>query len=156
MTTRIGSFLLKESSDAMVTTTPEGKMTYWTKGVETMFGYTRADAVGRFVEGIIVPQDRRAEQPGAGSAACRCKFFSEMACVSPLWLSATDSERPPTGSRSSLRDSRILRDALTDVSVAGEPPSRFFFRFAMCRLGRGYPPHLRTGIRNSPVQKPSC
>ena len=74
MTTRIGSFLLKESSDAMVTTTPEGKMTYWSKGVETAFGYTRADAVGRFVEGTIVPQDHRAEQPGAGSAACRCKF----------------------------------------------------------------------------------
>ena len=68
---RIGSFLFKESSDAMVTTTPEGNLTYWSNVVETMFGYARADAVGRFLEGIIVPQDRRTEDPVAGSAACR-------------------------------------------------------------------------------------
>ena len=130
MTTRIGSFLLKEPSDAMVTTAPEGNMRYWSKGVETMFAYTRTDAFGRLVEEIIVPQDRAAEEPVTGCAACKCKFSIEMACLSPPWLSATDSGRPPTGSRSSPRDRRIFQDAFTDVSSASEPPSLFFFAAA--------------------------
>jgi hypothetical protein len=124
MTTSISSFLLEESPDAIVAMTPEDMLMVWSKGAETILERIRAKAVGR----SIVPPDRVSEEPGTGSVIYRRGVSNEMAGVFPVWLFSTDSERPSTGSRSSPRDSRFLQDALTDVSSASGPPSRFFSR----------------------------
>jgi PAS domain S-box-containing protein len=44
MKTDFDELLLDESPDAIVATTPEGKVMYWSKVAETVFGHTRAEA----------------------------------------------------------------------------------------------------------------
>jgi PAS domain S-box-containing protein len=53
---------LDESPDAVIVTSPEGKVLFWSKGAEAIFGYTSAEALGRAVEEIIVPRDRADEE----------------------------------------------------------------------------------------------
>ena len=60
--TDFDKLLLNESPDAVIATTPEGKVLYWSKGAELVFGYTSADAVGRVLNEIIVPPDRLDEE----------------------------------------------------------------------------------------------
>jgi PAS domain S-box-containing protein len=62
MKTEFDKLLLDESPDAIITTTPDGNVTYWSKGAQAMFGYTSAEAVGRSIEGLILPSDRLAEE----------------------------------------------------------------------------------------------
>ena len=62
MGTEFGKLLLDESPDAVIATTPEGKVLYWSKGAEGVFGYTSQEAIGRFLNDIIVPSDRTAEE----------------------------------------------------------------------------------------------
>ncbi|HYL25447.1 MAG TPA: PAS domain S-box protein [Burkholderiales bacterium] len=62
MRTDFGRLLLDESPDAVIATSPEGKVLYWSKGAEAIFGYTSAEALGRAVEDIIVPRDRFDEE----------------------------------------------------------------------------------------------
>jgi PAS domain S-box-containing protein len=47
--------LLHETPDAVVVTTPEGKVLYWNDEAERLFGYSRAEAAGQLVEDLIVP-----------------------------------------------------------------------------------------------------
>src|SRR6202007_2785509 len=54
--------LRDESPDAVIATSPEGKVLYWSKGAEAIFGYTSAEALGRAVEEMIVPRDRVDEE----------------------------------------------------------------------------------------------
>ncbi len=53
---------LNETPDAVIITTPEGEVVYWSQGAETIFGYGRAEAVGRLLDEIIVPPDRLQEE----------------------------------------------------------------------------------------------
>ena len=62
MNTDFDTLLLDESPDAIVASTPEGKLMYWSKGAENMFGYACAEAVGRSIEEIIVPPERIVEE----------------------------------------------------------------------------------------------
>ena len=55
-------FLLDESPDAVIATSREGKVLYWSKGAEAVFGYTRAEAVGRAINELIVPPERVDEE----------------------------------------------------------------------------------------------
>jgi len=55
-------FLLDESPDAVIATSRDGKVLYWSKGAEAVFGYTRAEAVGRAVNDLIVPPERVDEE----------------------------------------------------------------------------------------------
>ncbi|MGA2552311.1 MAG: PAS domain S-box protein [Burkholderiaceae bacterium] len=50
--------LLTESPDAIFATTAQGEILYWTGGAETVFGYTSAEVVGRFIQDVVVPGDR--------------------------------------------------------------------------------------------------
>ena len=50
--------LLNESSDAVIATTTNGEVIYWSKGAENIFGFGSDEAVGRGVEQLIVPPDR--------------------------------------------------------------------------------------------------
>jgi protein-histidine pros-kinase len=54
--------ILNETPDAVIITTPEGKVVYWNKGAETVFGYTSAEAVGCPVNDLIVTPDRFEEE----------------------------------------------------------------------------------------------
>ena len=63
--------LLDESPDAIIATTPEGKVLYWTKDAETVFGYTSAGAVGHSLSQLVVPpvcveEEQKILQMGAG------------------------------------------------------------------------------------------
>src|SRR5258706_1535941 len=62
METEFDKLLLDESPDALIATTPEGKVLYWNKGAETAFGYTSDEVVGRLLQDTIVPLDRIGEE----------------------------------------------------------------------------------------------
>ena len=51
-----------EIPDAIIATTPVGRILHWNKGAESVFGFTSAEAVGRLLEEIIVPDDRIEEE----------------------------------------------------------------------------------------------
>jgi PAS domain S-box-containing protein len=53
--------LVEESPDALIALSPDGTVLFWNQGAETIFGYTRNEAVGRTIENLIVPSDRREE-----------------------------------------------------------------------------------------------
>ena len=44
MKTDFDHLLLTETPDAVVVTTPDGKVVHWNKGAETIFGYTNTEA----------------------------------------------------------------------------------------------------------------
>ncbi|HEY3325988.1 MAG TPA: PAS domain-containing sensor histidine kinase [Novimethylophilus sp.] len=54
--------ILEEIPDGIIVTTTDGKVTHWTKGAESVFGYGKAEAIGRFLIEIIVPSDRIEEE----------------------------------------------------------------------------------------------
>lgn len=56
------TLLADESPDAAIIMTPEGKVLYWNKGAESIFGYTRDEAVDRNIEELVVPQNRHDEE----------------------------------------------------------------------------------------------
>jgi PAS domain S-box-containing protein len=62
MTTELARRLLDESPDAVVAMTPDGAVAYWSKGAESTFGYTSAEAIGRTIYATIVPPDRHDEE----------------------------------------------------------------------------------------------
>ncbi len=57
-----GKLLLDESPDAVIATSREGEVLYWSKGAEVLFGYASAEAVGRAVNDLVVPPDRVEEE----------------------------------------------------------------------------------------------
>jgi PAS domain-containing protein len=59
-----GQLSLDESPDALIASSPDGCILYWSKGAEALFGFTsvEAEAVGRTVGDLIVPPDRIAKK----------------------------------------------------------------------------------------------
>lgn len=55
--------LLEEVPDAVITTTPDGVVQYWSNGAESMFGYGAKEACGRPLQELIVPKEQLAEKP---------------------------------------------------------------------------------------------
>jgi len=68
--------LLDESPDAVIAVTLDGTVAYWSKGAETLFGYTSAEAQGQFVNNIIVPPDRVDEERKILHDAHETGFFT--------------------------------------------------------------------------------
>jgi PAS domain S-box-containing protein len=55
--------LLDEAPDAVVVSSLEGEVVYWSGGAERMFGFSRDEAIGRQLDELIVPpNDRSFEQ----------------------------------------------------------------------------------------------
>ncbi len=52
--------VVRSASDAIITRTPEGKITGWNAAAENLFGYSATEAIGQLI-GIIVPRERLAE-----------------------------------------------------------------------------------------------
>jgi PAS domain S-box-containing protein len=61
--------LVEETADALIATTPEGKVEFWSRGAEATFGYTAQEAVGQTLTNLIAPPDeeRVNEEPPATS-----------------------------------------------------------------------------------------
>jgi protein-histidine pros-kinase len=55
-------WVLDEFPDAVVVTTTECKVLYWSKAAETIFGHTSAEAAGKDVRELLVPADRLGEE----------------------------------------------------------------------------------------------
>jgi PAS domain S-box-containing protein len=53
--------LLDEYPDAIIATTIDGRILYWSRGAESAFGYTSSESIGRTVEELIVPPDQVGE-----------------------------------------------------------------------------------------------
>ena len=54
--------LVESSDDAIIGKTLEGYVTSWNRGAETVFGYTRAEMLGKHIS-ILFPDDRKGEEP---------------------------------------------------------------------------------------------
>ena len=53
--------LIDESPDALLALSLDGRILAWNRGAETIFGYAAEDAVGKPIDELVVPQERRAE-----------------------------------------------------------------------------------------------
>jgi integral membrane sensor domain MASE1 len=56
---RLGA-LVESAGDAIIAITPEGRITDWNAGVERMYGFSVAEAIGKHIT-IIIPPDRMSE-----------------------------------------------------------------------------------------------
>jgi PAS domain S-box-containing protein len=56
------SLLLDESPDAVIATTLEGAVIYWSRGAENIFGFTAGEALGRYLKDLVIPPDLVAEE----------------------------------------------------------------------------------------------
>jgi len=54
--------IVQSSNDAIIGKTPQGVITSWNAAAEALFGYTAAQAVGRTVRELLVPDERAAEE----------------------------------------------------------------------------------------------
>jgi PAS domain S-box-containing protein len=61
MNTELGRKLFGETPDALIATGVDGKIVYWNKAAEAMFGFRSDEAVGRVLSDLIVPGDRVGE-----------------------------------------------------------------------------------------------
>ena len=62
MDAELAHALWEETPDAIVAIAPDGKVLYWNRAAEEIFGYTSAEAVGRLMTDLIVPADRADEE----------------------------------------------------------------------------------------------
>jgi len=58
----LDKLLLDESPDAIIATTPDGRVSYWTRGAESVFGFSSGEAMGKFLHDLIVPPERMEEE----------------------------------------------------------------------------------------------
>jgi PAS domain S-box-containing protein len=56
------SQLLEESPDAVIAISEEGRILYWSRGAESIFGYTSGEAIGHALHELVVPPDRKDEE----------------------------------------------------------------------------------------------
>ncbi|HLK35450.1 MAG TPA: PAS domain S-box protein [Polyangiaceae bacterium] len=53
--------LVEESPDALIALSLDGKVLFWNRGARLIFGYEAEEALGRPIEDLVVPSDRRDE-----------------------------------------------------------------------------------------------
>jgi len=53
--------LVHESRDALIALSTEGVVLYWSRGAQNIFGYTPAEVLGRTLNDLVIPPDRRDE-----------------------------------------------------------------------------------------------
>src|SRR5688572_20189901 len=62
MDTELIRQLWEENPDAVLGIAPDGKVLHWNRAAETIFGYTRTEAMGRPLTDLIIPPDRFEEE----------------------------------------------------------------------------------------------
>jgi protein-histidine pros-kinase len=70
----LAEFLVEESSDALIALTRDGDVAFWSAGAERIFGYPRAAAIGKPLDELTVPPERRAESRTLLDEALRAGF----------------------------------------------------------------------------------
>jgi protein-histidine pros-kinase len=63
--------LVEESSDALIALSPDATILFWSRGAELIFRYPRAVALGRSLDDLIAPRERRGETRVAVAEAIR-------------------------------------------------------------------------------------
>jgi PAS domain S-box-containing protein len=63
--------LIQESPDALIALSPQGGVLYWSRGAESMFGYASAEIVGRRLDELVIPTERRDEAAAMLAMAVR-------------------------------------------------------------------------------------
>jgi PAS domain S-box-containing protein len=53
---------LRESPDALILMTAEGRIVHWSRGAESIFGYASAQALGHTIGQLLIPAERIAEE----------------------------------------------------------------------------------------------
>ncbi len=64
MATDFAKLILDETPDAVIVTTPEGEVVCWTRGAQSVFGYTGEEALGRPLASLIVPPGMQEAERG--------------------------------------------------------------------------------------------
>lgn len=62
MATDFAKLILDETPDAVIVTTPDGEVVCWTRGAQSVFGYTGEEALGRTLASLIVPPEMLAAE----------------------------------------------------------------------------------------------
>src|SRR5882757_921667 len=57
--------LIQESPDALIALSPDGRVLFWSRGAELVFGFAPAEAIGRQLDDLVVPSGRREEARAA-------------------------------------------------------------------------------------------
>ena len=63
------TLLLSETPDAIVATSSDDTVLHWSRAAETIFGYTREEAEGRFLTDLVVPGERKDDEGRARAEA---------------------------------------------------------------------------------------
>jgi len=61
--------LVEESFDALIALSPDGEILFWSRGAEHMFQHAKQSVLGRRLDELIVPLDRRDEAHATNAAA---------------------------------------------------------------------------------------
>jgi PAS domain S-box-containing protein len=62
MDAELAHALWEETPDAIIAIAPDGRVLYWNRAAEAIFGYTSVEAVGQVMTDLIVPADRVDEE----------------------------------------------------------------------------------------------
>ena len=57
----IAEVLVEESTEALIALSPAGEVLFWSRGAERIFGYPRSEALGRSLDELTIPPERRDE-----------------------------------------------------------------------------------------------
>jgi PAS domain S-box-containing protein len=57
--------LVQESPVALIALAPDGRILFWSRGAEAVFGYSAAESVGNSLDALMVPAERRDEARSA-------------------------------------------------------------------------------------------
>jgi len=63
--------LWEENPDAVLASSRDGKILFWNRAAETIFGYARDEAIGRSLTELIVPPDRQEEDRHLQEETCK-------------------------------------------------------------------------------------
>ena len=61
MDNRLRALLLEESTDAIIVTTSEGRVIFWSRGAKEIYGFSSDEASGKLVSSLIIPSDKIGE-----------------------------------------------------------------------------------------------
>ena len=120
------SSLLDISNEAFITEDLEYRVTYWNRGAEQIYGWTRDEAVGRDIRDLIYDDATRFEEPAATLAATG-RWSGELRqrskdgrniIVACRWQSIVDDEGRPTSYFAVNSDVTALREQQEQQSRA--------------------------------------
>jgi protein-histidine pros-kinase len=110
-----------ESPDASILISPEGRVRFWNRGAEALFGYGEAETLGREIFELIIPKSElekaRKQFEKAASAPTICEWVARQKDHSLVYLDTTlkPVEREGTKliyvSAKDVTQLRVLRDA---------------------------------------------